>query len=63
MAALFSPDGRRLFVVSDAGQGWVWDVDQSDWLTRACTVAGRNLTLQEWQQLLPGQPYEATCGF
>ena len=62
MAALFSPDGSRLFVVSDAGDGWAWDVDQSDWLTRACTVAGRNLTQQEWQQVLPGQPYEATCG-
>ena len=24
-------------------------------------VAGRNLTRQEWNQVLPGQPYQRTC--
>ena len=61
MAALFSPSGARLFVVSDDGRAWSWDVDRSDWLVQACTIAGRNMTQQEWQQVLPGQPYEATC--
>ena len=61
-AASFTPDGRSVVVVSDTGQGWVWDVDQSDWLARACQVAGRSLTPQEWQELLPDRPYHATCG-
>ncbi len=61
-AAAFTPDGRRVVVVSDTGAGWVWDVDPSDWLERACAVAGRSFTLQEWQELLPGRPYHATCG-
>ena len=61
-AALFTPDGRSVVVVSDTGAGWVWDVDQSDWLQRACAVAGRSFTPQEWQQFLPGRPYHATCG-
>jgi WD40 repeat protein len=61
-AALFTPDGRSIVVVSDTGAGWVWDVDQSDWLQRACAVAGRSFTPQEWQQFLPGRPYHATCG-
>lgn len=61
-AALFTPDGRSVVVVSDTGAGWVWDVDPSDWLARACQVAGRSLTQQEWQELLPDRPYHATCG-
>ena len=61
-AALFTPDGRNVVVISDTGAGWVWDVDQSDWLARACQVAGRSLTPQEWQELLPDRPYHATCG-
>jgi WD40 repeat protein len=62
VAALFTPDGRSVVVVSDTGAGWVWDVDQSDWLERACQVAGRSLTPQEWQEFLPDRPYHATCG-
>jgi WD40 repeat protein len=61
-AASFTPDGRSVVVVSDTGAGWVWDVDQSDWLQRACAVAGRSFTPQEWQQFLPDRPYQATCG-
>jgi WD40 repeat protein len=61
-AALFTPDGRSVVVVSDTGEGWVWDVDPSDWLTRACQVAGRSLSPQEWQEFLPDRPYHATCG-
>lgn len=62
LAALFTPDGRHVFVVSETGSAWVWDVDPSDWETRACRVAGRNLTQQEWQELLPDRSYHATCG-
>ena len=62
LAASFTPDGRHVIVVSDQGSGWVWDVDPSDWEAQACEIAGRSLTLQEWQQLLPDRPYHATCG-
>jgi WD40 repeat protein len=61
VASSFTPDGRSVVVVSDTGAGWVWDVDQSDWLQRACAVAGRSFTPQEWQQFLPDRPYHATC--
>ncbi len=27
----------------------------------ACEQAGRNFTWEEWQEFLPGQPYEKTC--
>ena len=61
-AASFTPDGRSVVVVSDTGAGWVWDMDLSDWLARACEIAGRSLTPQEWQEFLPDRPYHATCG-
>jgi DNA-binding SARP family transcriptional activator/WD40 repeat protein len=60
-ASSFTPDGHSVVVVSDTGEGWVWDVDPSDWLARACEVAGRSLTRPEWERLLPDRPYHATC--
>jgi WD40 repeat protein len=62
LAAYFVPDGGRIVVVSETGSGWIWDVDPSDWKSRACQIAGRSLTRQEWQKFLPDRPYHATCG-
>ena len=62
LAAYFTPDDRHVFVVSETGSGWVWDVDPSDWEAMACRIAGRSMTLEEWQELLPDRPYHATCG-
>ena len=62
VAAYFTPDGHRVVVISMTGSGWIWDVDQSDWIARACQVAGRSLTQQEWHEFLPDRPYHATCG-
>ena len=62
LAASFTPDGSRMIVVSDSGSGWIWDVDPASWETRACRIAGRSLTLAEWEVHLPDRPYHATCG-
>jgi len=61
LAAAFTPDGRRLFVVSDSGEAWVWNVDPASWASRACQIAGRSLTQAEWQVNLPDRPYNPTC--
>jgi WD40 repeat protein/DNA-binding SARP family transcriptional activator len=62
VAAMFSPpDGHRLFIVSETGDAWVWDVDPASWEARACLVAGRSLTEAEWQANLPDRPYNPTC--
>jgi hypothetical protein len=38
------------------------DIDPTSWLTHACTVAGRNLTTDEWNRYLSALgPYRATC--
>jgi WD40 repeat protein len=62
VAASFTSHGRSVVVVSDTGSAWRWDVDPSDWEKRACQLAGRSLTPQEWQQFLPDRQYHATCG-
>ena len=62
VAASFMLDSHSVIVVSDSGSGWIYHVDPSDWETRACEVAGRSLTQQEWQEFLPDRPYHATCG-
>jgi hypothetical protein len=31
------------------------------WKTRACEIANRNLTVQEWEAFLGSEPYQKTC--
>jgi WD40 repeat protein/tRNA A-37 threonylcarbamoyl transferase component Bud32 len=56
-----SADGRRLLMTHGNGQGAVWDIDPESWAQRACTIANRTLTPEEWDELLPGRPYEPAC--
>jgi len=56
-----SPDGRRLLMTLGNGQGAVWDIDQESWAQRACDLANRTLTREEWEEFLPGRPYEPAC--
>jgi WD40 repeat protein/DNA-binding SARP family transcriptional activator/class 3 adenylate cyclase/ABC-type cobalamin/Fe3+-siderophores transport system ATPase subunit len=46
---------------SPLGTPMVWDVDPAHWDAMACRIAGRDLTRAEWNQYLPGRPYQATC--
>ncbi|MGZ5348517.1 MAG: WD40 repeat domain-containing protein, partial [Solirubrobacterales bacterium] len=56
-----SPDGRRLLETHGNGQGAVWDVDPESWARRACSLANRTLTPEEWEEFLPGRQYEPAC--
>jgi WD40 repeat protein len=56
-----SPDGRRLLQTHGNGEGAVWDIDPQSWARRACTLANRTLTREEWEKFLPGRPYEPAC--
>lgn len=60
-SAVFSPNGRRIFVAYRGGLGFVWNVTLGAWKEHACTVAGRNLTRAEWERYLPERPYELVC--
>ena len=48
-------------MTSGDGQGAVWDFDPESWKQRACAIANRTLTREEWEQFLPGRPYEPAC--
>lgn len=57
----FSADGASLFVLTDGGRGYSWDVRPSAWARHACAVAGRRLTRAEWREVLPGRDYAPAC--
>jgi WD40 repeat protein/DNA-binding SARP family transcriptional activator/ABC-type cobalamin/Fe3+-siderophores transport system ATPase subunit len=60
--ATFDPTGHTLATAFEDGTVLLWDVDPASWLKRACAVAARRLTQQEWQEFLPGRPYQPSCG-
>ncbi|HZB70689.1 MAG TPA: TIR domain-containing protein [Acidimicrobiales bacterium] len=39
-----------------------WRLDVDAWADTACVLAGRRLTEEEWEQYLPGEPYDPACG-
>jgi WD40 repeat protein/DNA-binding SARP family transcriptional activator len=57
----FDPSGNQLVILYQDGTGVVWDVDPDHWKQRACSVAGRSLTREEWEELLPEQSYQPAC--
>jgi hypothetical protein len=57
----YTPDGREIIVVSQTGRGWVWPATLPAWEHRACQVAGRNLTHEEWSRFVAGKPYTTVC--
>ncbi|MBK7623845.1 MAG: hypothetical protein IPJ14_14570 [Kineosporiaceae bacterium] len=36
-------------------------IDPAQWLARACREAGRVLTRDEFEEVLPGRAYEPAC--
>jgi len=61
VSAALSRDGSRLFAVSTRGEGISFEMSREAWKRHACLVAGRELTLAEWNDALPGGPYQAVC--
>ncbi len=56
-----SSDGRQLLLTLANGEAAVFDVDPESWARRACALANRALTREEWERFLPGRPYEPAC--
>jgi WD40 repeat protein/tRNA A-37 threonylcarbamoyl transferase component Bud32 len=56
-----SPDGHHLLTTAGNGQGAVWDVEAESWKQRACDLANRTLTREEWEEFLPGRAYKPAC--
>jgi WD40 repeat protein len=57
----FSPDGRTLGTVGANGAVRLWDLGFQEWQAVGCRLVRRNLSMTEWQQLVPGKDYQRTC--
>jgi WD40 repeat protein len=58
-AARFTSNGN--LVVDNLSNTAVWPMELDSWIDSACQVAGRDLTPDEWRDLLPSRPYEHVC--
>jgi WD40 repeat protein/DNA-binding SARP family transcriptional activator len=59
--AWFDHDGATIVAADDRGGIWSTPAEPDEWERRACDIAGRNLTRDEWEELLPNHSYHATC--
>jgi WD40 repeat protein len=60
-AVEFLPDGHTVVIATPDGGVHTWDTRPSTWMEFACTVAGRNLTTDEWSDAFGDRPYRETC--
>jgi WD40 repeat protein len=59
--ATFRPDRNEIVGYFGNGAVHSWDLNPAAWKRRACAVAGRDITQQEWVRVLPGRPYRPVC--
>ena len=56
---LFGPSGER--IRRSDGTLLLWDLDFDSWRRRACRIANRDLTREEWERYLVDEPRRETC--
>jgi hypothetical protein len=57
----FTADGAHLLAAYETGDAYLWDIRTESLVRQACRVAGRRLTRAEWNEFLPGRPYDPAC--
>ncbi len=57
----FQGAGDTVTIAAYNGTVYQWDTDPAKTVAHACTMAGRNLTPDEWTQSFPNHPYQKTC--
>jgi WD40 repeat protein/DNA-binding SARP family transcriptional activator len=60
LGVTFAEGGNTLVTSSWDGSLIFWDLRPSSWAAKACALAGRNLTADEWNQFVGGD-YRRTC--
>ncbi len=60
--SILSPDGTVMIGWGTYSNFDLLDIDFNSWVKKACHIAGRNLTIKEWQMYYtPDRPYQVTC--
>lgn len=59
--AVIPPNDADVLIASRDRGVYRWSTHPADWLSYACHIAGRNLTITEWHAVLQGRPYTDTC--
>jgi WD40 repeat protein len=57
----WTDDGRRVVAPHLLAGAMIFDLDPDRAVTAGCRLAGRNLTLVEWQQYFGDDAYRSTC--
>ncbi|MDR1227445.1 MAG: TIR domain-containing protein [Azoarcus sp.] len=57
----FSPDGHTLASASADKNILLWDTDPASLARKACRIAGRNMTRDEWRRYMGDKPYRKIC--
>ncbi len=54
-------DGHTLMIGRPTGPVLTWDLRPEKLVELACSLAGRNLTREEWQEFIGARPYRHSC--
>ena len=57
----FAGDGDSVVIAVNSGRVLTWQLDPASWREKACRIAGRALTEQEWREYLPDREHVAAC--
>jgi tetratricopeptide (TPR) repeat protein len=57
----FILNDTALISADRGGAVMIWDLDERSWRHRACKIANRNLSYDEWVQYVGNSPYRLTC--
>ncbi|HKD99356.1 MAG TPA: BTAD domain-containing putative transcriptional regulator [Micromonosporaceae bacterium] len=57
----FALDGKSVLVMDSTAGVHRFDIDPRSWVRRACDIAGRDLTADEWQRYAPGRQRVPVC--
>ena len=57
----FQGGGDTVTIAAYDGTVYQWETDPDKTVAYACTMAGRNLTPDEWAQSFANRPYQKTC--
>jgi DNA-binding SARP family transcriptional activator/WD40 repeat protein len=60
-AVAFLADGHSVLIASDDGAVYTFDTRVEAWIAHACTIAGRDLTAEEWRAAFGNRPLRETC--